>query len=241
MRTGTLLVGSLCLLATSCAAPPGGDLAQARQSCNQMYPERIGNYGPHANCVNAAVEQIAIPQSRHPDLVRVQERARSALSQSIDEQRTSPRDGQQVMANVDALINQAMRDRDAGDFAAADRRLAAIQEVLAQQGAGTTLQGTPGKTNLGSTNRGGAEEIPLRGESGTYRVPVAVNGLPPIEFVLDSGASVVSLPAEIVLTLLRTGTLSSSDFIGKTTLVLADGSTYQVSSLGYGNSKLENE
>jgi hypothetical protein len=68
-----------------------------------------------------------------------------------------------------------------------------------------------------------AEEIPLRRKGSSYLVPVAVNGLPPMPFVLDSGADTVSLPAEVVFTLLRTGTLQSSDFIGNTTVVMADG------------------
>jgi predicted aspartyl protease len=42
-------------------------------------------------------------------------------------------------------------------------------------------------------------------------------------FVLDTGADMVALPAEIVFTLRRTGTLQLSDFIGNTTLVMADG------------------
>jgi hypothetical protein len=41
-----------------------------------------------------------------------------------------------------------------------------------------------------------ADEIPLRRKGSSYLVPVAVNGLPPMPFVLDSGADTVSLPAE---------------------------------------------
>src|SRR5215471_7786362 len=58
----------------------------------------------------------------------------------------------------------------------------------------------------------GTEEIRLQRRGGGYLVPVAVNGLPPIPFVLDSGADVVMLPAEVVFTLIRTGTLQKSDF-----------------------------
>jgi predicted aspartyl protease len=46
-----------------------------------------------------------------------------------------------------------------------------------------------------------------------------------IPFVLDSGAADVQLPAEVVLTLFRSGTLSEGDFIGASTYVLANGST----------------
>jgi clan AA aspartic protease (TIGR02281 family) len=50
-----------------------------------------------------------------------------------------------------------------------------------------------------------------------------INRLFPIEFLLDTGASDVALPADVVLTLVTTGTLQSNDFIGYTTYVLADG------------------
>src|SRR5262249_17415596 len=69
----------------------------------------------------------------------------------------------------------------------------------------------------------GSEEIRLQRRCGGYLVPVAVNGLPPMPFVLDTGADVVMLPAEVVFTLMRTGTLQKSDFIGNATFVMADG------------------
>jgi predicted aspartyl protease len=67
------------------------------------------------------------------------------------------------------------------------------------------------------------DEITLEREGAGYLVPVSVNGLPPMNFRLDTGADIVALPAEVVFTLLRTGTLQSSDFIGHTSLVMADG------------------
>jgi hypothetical protein len=67
------------------------------------------------------------------------------------------------------------------------------------------------------------EEIPLRKEGNTYSVSVLVNGIIPIPFVLDTGAGDVLLPADVVFTLLRTGTLQSSDFISYRPYVLADG------------------
>lgn len=67
------------------------------------------------------------------------------------------------------------------------------------------------------------DEIPLQRRGGAYFLSVAVNGFPPMPFLLDTGSTVVSLPAEVVYTLLRTGTLRSSDFIGNRVFVLADG------------------
>jgi len=67
------------------------------------------------------------------------------------------------------------------------------------------------------------EEIPLGRQGNTYSVTVLVNGIIPIPFVLDTGAADVLLPADVVFTLLRTGTLHSSDFTSYRPYILADG------------------
>src|SRR5437763_12360082 len=64
-----------------------GDLQSARQACNEAYPPRVGNYLPHAHCVNAAVERYALPNARHPDLIRLQAEVRAALSEKVDRRR----------------------------------------------------------------------------------------------------------------------------------------------------------
>jgi TonB family protein len=69
-----------------------------------------------------------------------------------------------------------------------------------------------------------AETIQLERQSGTYSVPVRINGALTLNFVLDSGASDTQIPAEIFLTLFRTRTVSAKDFIGTQTYMLADGS-----------------
>jgi hypothetical protein len=69
------------------------------------------------------------------------------------------------------------------------------------------------------------DEIQLKLHNGVFTVPVVINQAISIPFVLDSGAANVQLPAEVVLTLIRTGTLSEGDFIGEGSYVLADGST----------------
>ena len=71
-----------------------------------------------------------------------------------------------------------------------------------------------------------AEDLQLKqvGGSGTYAVPVAVNGAITLGFMIDTGASDVSVPMDVVSTLLRTGTVAASDFTGRSTYVLADGS-----------------
>jgi predicted aspartyl protease len=54
---------------------------------------------------------------------------------------------------------------------------------------------------------------------------VIINRAIIIPFVLDSGAADVQLPAEALLTLIRTGTVSEEVFVGKSSYVLANGST----------------
>jgi predicted aspartyl protease len=67
--------------------------------------------------------------------------------------------------------------------------------------------------------------IPLQLEGGTFTVPVSINDKLTLNFVVDSGAADVSIPADVVSTLMRTGTLSAADFLGSQIYRLADGST----------------
>jgi hypothetical protein len=69
-----------------------------------------------------------------------------------------------------------------------------------------------------------AEEIPLASHGNTYSVPVRLNDVIILNFVLDTGAADVAVPADVVSTLLRTGTVADGDFVGRATYVLADGS-----------------
>lgn len=82
-------------------------------------------------------------------------------------------------------------------------------------------------------------------EGGTYAVPVQINGMLTLNFVVDSGASDVSIPADVFGTLMRTGTVTKDDMIGKAKYTLADGSvkeatTFRIRSLKVGQVSLEN-
>ena len=61
-------------------------------------------------------------------------------------------------------------------------------------------------------------------KTGIYQIPVEVNGVLKISFILDSGASDVSISPDIALTLIKTGTITQSDFIGVQEYVFANGS-----------------
>jgi hypothetical protein len=68
--------------------------------------------------------------------------------------------------------------------------------------------------------------VPLRQSGGTFIVPVTVNNTLQLAFT-NSGASDVTIPADVVSTLVRAGTISDTDFEGKRSYTLADGSTVQ--------------
>jgi clan AA aspartic protease (TIGR02281 family) len=71
------------------------------------------------------------------------------------------------------------------------------------------------------------DEIPLRKQGNSYYVAVSINGFPPMPFVLDTGANSVVLPKELVLTLIRAGTLQQSDLIAPISTRMADNSEFQ--------------
>src|SRR5579864_3768309 len=69
------------------------------------------------------------------------------------------------------------------------------------------------------------ERVPLKEEGGALLVPVVINDSVKLDFMLDSGASVVAIPADVAMTLIRTGTVTRDDFLGRQTFRLADGRT----------------
>ena len=66
-----------------------------------------------------------------------------------------------------------------------------------------------------------------------------------LQFTADIGAADVSIPSEVVLTLMRTGSHDRSDFLGAQTYRLADGSTipsltFRIRTLRVGDKVVEN-
>ena len=91
-----------------------------------------------------------------------------------------------------------------------------------------------------ATNR-----VKLISSGGTFKVPVRLNDQFNLNFTVDSGAADVSVPADVVLTLVRTGTIGDGDFRGEQTYVLADGSrvksrTFILRELKVGNQTVHN-
>ena len=88
-------------------------------------------------------------------------------------------------------------------------------------------------------------DAPLEKTGGTFTVPVTINDAIKLNFVVDSGAADVSIPADVVMTLTRTGTIQPDDFLGEQTYRLADGSTvpskiFRIRSLKVGDKTIEN-
>jgi hypothetical protein len=67
---------------------------------------------------------------------------------------------------------------------------------------------------LATANAQERSEVSLLKKGGVYTVPVLINGVIPLQFIVDSGAADISLPADVFLTLLRTGTIGKDDFVG---------------------------
>lgn len=89
------------------------------------------------------------------------------------------------------------------------------------------------------------DQIKLKFQNGVYLIPIKLNNALSIDFVLDLGASDVSISPDIFLVLYRAGTIQESDFIGSQTYQFADGSTakssvFNIKSIQIGNKELKN-
>jgi len=88
-------------------------------------------------------------------------------------------------------------------------------------------------------------EIALERQGGTLVAPVLINNAITLKFVVDSGASDVNIPADVVLTLMRADTIDESDFLGTKAYQLADGSTvpsqtFRIRVLNVGGLEIDN-
>ncbi|MGY8708568.1 retroviral-like aspartic protease family protein [Bradyrhizobium sp. 18BD] len=107
---------------------------------------------------------------------------------------------------------------------------------------------TAGPTNVAGkpvATAAGLENISMEKSGGVYVIPVRFNDIITLPAIVDSGASDVSIPADIVSTLIRTKTITDEDFLGEQIYVLADGSKvpshrFRIRSLKVGNKTVEN-
>lgn len=67
------------------------------------------------------------------------------------------------------------------------------------------------------------KEIKLKEINGIYSLPVKLNDNLTIDFILDLGASDVSISQDVFSVLVKAGSIEQSDFIGEQNYQLADG------------------
>jgi clan AA aspartic protease (TIGR02281 family) len=90
-----------------------------------------------------------------------------------------------------------------------------------------------------------AIEISLQKQGGVYVLPVRINSVITLNFILDTGASEVTIPADVARTLIRSGTISEKDFLPGQKYRLADGSIlkgsrFKIRELEVGGFKISN-
>lgn len=72
-----------------------------------------------------------------------------------------------------------------------------------------------------------AAEIQLSRDSGVFIVPARLNGVLDLDFVVDSGATEVTIPSRVAAALVRSGTATRDDMLPSATYMLADGTTVE--------------
>jgi clan AA aspartic protease (TIGR02281 family) len=104
------------------------------------------------------------------------------------------------------------------DAQTAIARVTALKKKISMRGAAPKREMIPSSR----------AQVPLKNDGGTFVVPVEINGAITLDFTVDSGASDVTVPADVFSTLERAGTIKKSDITGEQTYVLANGSQSQL-------------
>ncbi len=87
--------------------------------------------------------------------------------------------------------------------------------------------------------------IPLHRRGDGFLISALINDALTLDFIIDSGASDVSVPADVVQTLMRKGSLRKEDFLGSRIYRLADGSMvpserFTIRTIKVGEREIEN-
>jgi len=87
--------------------------------------------------------------------------------------------------------------------------------------------------------------VPLEPFNGIYVVPGVINGAMTVKFAVDTGASLVAIPEDVVRMLSQSGSVAQSDYLGEGTFRFANGSTmksnvFRIRSLQVGDVVIEN-
>ena len=90
----------------------------------------------------------------------------------------------------------------------------------------------------------GPTEVTMKRENGVYTVPVTVNGLP-MKFILDTGASLISMSDAEAELMYRRGAITTADIIGRSrfqdaTGAVSPGAVVRLKSVQIGDRVLQN-
>ena len=88
-------------------------------------------------------------------------------------------------------------------------------------------------------------EIQLAFVNNVYELPVTINNALTLNFVLDLGASDISISPDVFLVLVKSGSITESDYIGNQLYKFADGSSvkskvFNLKKIKIGNIEIEN-
>jgi predicted aspartyl protease len=173
--------------------------------CNtQIYNYELAPYDP--STINAEMRDKVIYMGKWDDQ-QIRTLATALHHEEINYSQFAKK--QQTINNIFSAAQQMIGDNE--ELTARQ----AIDEASAQASALDSVEGF----QVGNRN-----EVKLENHGGIYTLPVLVNGKITLDFVLDSGASNVQIPLDVFTTLIRTGTVSEKDLMGKETANLADGS-----------------
>jgi len=90
-----------------------------------------------------------------------------------------------------------------------------------------------------------AQVVSLEPHDGAFVIPVVLNDIMTVKFIVDSGSADVSIPEDVASSLMKSGTMTGADLIGNKTYMLADGSLvpskiYRLASLRIGEMVMPN-
>lgn len=95
-----------------------------------------------------------------------------------------------------------------------------------------------------SSEKFAANRVSMRLQNGVYYIPIKINGIA-MEFIFDTGASIISISVTEAMFLAKQGLLSDEDFLGSTffsdaTGTISEGTRINLQSVQIGNKTLSN-
>ncbi|MBP4141968.1 retroviral-like aspartic protease family protein [Flavobacterium sp. P4023] len=113
-----------------------------------------------------------------------------------------------------------------------------------RSGRNSTRDSKPRYNSVSGSSRHGKTMVKMSEENGIYKIPVEINGSN-MNFIFDTGASIISMSATEAMFLYKQGTLKEEDFIGNVnfqdaTGAISEGTVIRLKSVKIGNKTLEN-